>query len=439
MAINSSDNVVHLNEVIVAMVPFPEYSHLSQLFILARFIASHNIPVHLLCLADQSQTFKQRVQDGLEVSNIHFDDLSLPSETEGTGDADNDLPSITFLLKKLSEPICRTCVELSTNAKRLVIIHDNPMRTSIGDVLSFPDVESYIFHYVPAFTRYSLFRQCTDIVDGDHDKMLQQLQDEFPMMESCFGPYMAMFVKMEREWTLNSGEFINSCREVEGKYLYLLVNESTHNKPLWAIGPLHMLLLESHDSSSSTTRHECLAFLDEQDVNSVIFIAFGTNTKFSQDQVNELALGLEQSNHKFIWVLREADKKMDTENVKGKMGTLNCQKGGFLSHCGWNSCLESISMGVPIAAWPNNADQPYNAVFVTNVLKIGISVWSWAQREELMTAAAVEKSVKTLMGSTEGEGMRQRAVELSNKIKNSVSHGGLARKEMESFISYITR
>ncbi|KAK4343262.1 hypothetical protein RND71_036356 [Anisodus tanguticus] len=467
MAINSSDNVVHLNEVIVAMVPFPEYSHLSQLFILARFIASHNIPVHLLCLADQSQTFKQRVQDGLEVSNIHFDDLSLPSETEGTGDADNDLPWITFLLKKLSEPICRTCVELSTNAKRLVIIHDNPMRTSIGDVLSFPDVESYIFHSVPAFTRYSLFQQCTDIVDGDHEKMVQQLQDEFPMMESCFGPYMAMFVKMEREWKLNSGEFINSCREVEGKYLDLLANESTHNKPLWAIGPLHMLLLESHDSSSSTTRHECLAFLDEQDVNSVIFVAFGTNTKFSQDQVNELALGLEQSNHKFIWVLREADKKMDTEKCEGKDGNFELPKGfqervegrgmvvrnwvpqleilehsstgGFLSHCGWNSCLESISMGVPIAAWPNNADQPYNAVFVTNVLKIGISVWSWAQREELMTAAAVEKAVKTLMGSTEGEGMRQRAVELSNKIKNSVSHGGLACKEMESFISYITR
>ncbi|KAK4344406.1 hypothetical protein RND71_037500 [Anisodus tanguticus] len=286
-------------------------------------------------------------------------------------------------------------------------------------------------------------------------------------MESCFGPYMAMFVKMEREWKLNSGEFINSCREVEGKYLDLLANESTDKKPLWAIGPLHMLLLESHDSSSSTTSHECLAFLDEQDVNSVIFVSFGTNTKFSQEQVNELAIGLEQSNHKFIWVLRGADKKMDTEKCEGKDGNFELPKGfqervegrgmvmrnwvpqleilehsstgRFLSHCGWNSCLESICMGVPIAAWPNNADQPYNAVFVTDVLRIGISVWSWAQREELMTAASVEKAVKTLMGSTEGEGMRQRAVELSNKIKNFVGHGGLARKEMESFISYITR
>ncbi|KAH0706972.1 hypothetical protein KY289_012048 [Solanum tuberosum] len=108
-----------------------------------------------------------------------------------------------------------------------------------------------------------------------------------------------------------------------------------------------MLLLESHDTRSSTTRPECLAFLDEQHVNSVMFVSFGTNTKFSQEQVNELMLG-----HK--------------------------SKGGFLSHCGWNSCLESTSMVVHIAAWPNNADQPYNAVFVTT--KIGICVELGSER-----------------------------------------------------------
>nr|UHH90548.1 UDP-glycosyltransferase [Nicotiana benthamiana] len=465
MATNSSDNIVHLNEVIVAMVPFPEYSHLNQHFILARFIASHNIPVHLLSLAEQSQNFKLRGQGGLEVSNIHFNDLVLPSETEDARYAGDDLPPIVSLLKKLSNPICKTCLELSINAKRLVIIYDNPMTTSMGDILSFPKVESYIFHSIPAFTRYSLFRQCIDTVDDDHEEILPQLQDELPTMESCFGPYMALFVRMERELKLKSGEIMNSCREVEGKYLDLLEHENTDKKPLWAVGPLHMLLLESHNSSN-TTRHECIAFLDEQDANSVIFVSFGTNTKLSQEQVNELALGLEQSNHIFIWVLKQADKKADTKKIEEKDGKIelpngfeervkgrgmivrnwvpqleilgHASTGGFLSHCGWNSCIESISMGVPIAAWPNNADQPYNAVFVTSVLKVGISVCSWDRREELMTATTVEKSVKTLMATTEGEEMRQRAMDLSNKIKNSVRRGGLARKEMESFISCIT-
>uniref|UniRef100_M1ADJ2 UDP-glucosyltransferase n=2 Tax=Solanum tuberosum TaxID=4113 RepID=M1ADJ2_SOLTU len=111
--------------------------------------------------------------------------------------------------------------------------------------------------------------------------------------------------------------------------------------------------------------------------------------------------------------------------------------GGFMSHCGWNSCIESISMGVPVATWPISFDQPFNAIFLTNLLKIGISVKSWSHRNEVITASTIEKSVKTLMGTIEGEEMRQRAVELSKQIKNSVRSGGLARKDMESFISHI--
>ncbi|KAF3652530.1 Zeatin O-glucosyltransferase [Capsicum chinense] len=96
-----------------------------------------------------------------------------------------------------------------------------------------------------------------------------------------------------------------------------------------------------------------------------------------------------------------------------------------------------MSMGVPLATWPVSYDQPFNAISVTNLLKIGIPVKCWSHREELVTASTIEKAVKTLMGTTEGEEMRQRAFTLSNKIKSSVSDGGPARKEMESFISTI--
>lgn len=35
--------------------------------------------------------------------------------------------------------------------------------------------------------------------------------------------------------------------------------------------------------------------------------------------------------------------------------------GGFLSHCGWNSILESVCAGVPILGWPSMAEQHTNA------------------------------------------------------------------------------
>ncbi|MCD9638596.1 hypothetical protein HAX54_022656 [Datura stramonium] len=459
----TTDNAVHLDEVIVAMVPFPEYSHLNQLFVLARFVASHNIPVHFLCLADQSKNLKLRAhQGGQWASNIHFHDLLLPSSSAETEDAGSGLPLSVVLMQKLGDPIRRACLEICTDAKRLVIIHDNIMKDHMKDVHSLiPNVESYMFHAISAITRYSVLRQSIPgINDDDHDEMVLQMQDDFPSLESLGGQNLAVFFRMEHEWKLNSGEIMNSCRELEGKYLNLLANAK--DKPLFAVGPLHMLL-ESNDSSNRT-RHECLEFLDKQDVNSVIFVSFGSTTTLSQEQVNELALGLEQSNYRFIWVLRKGD---DAEKLEEKDGKIELPEGfeervegrgmvvrnwapqleilghpstgGFLSHCGWNSCIESISMGVPLAAWPINFDQPFNAIFVTKLLKIGTSVRSWGHREELVTASTIEKAVKTLMGKTEGEKMRQRAVELSNKIKSSVSRGGLARKEMESLISCIIK
>ncbi|XP_019235332.1 PREDICTED: zeatin O-glucosyltransferase-like [Nicotiana attenuata] len=450
MATNSSENINHLNEVIVAMVPFPDYSHLNQLFILGRFIASHNIPVHFLCLADRNQDLKLRVQGDLRASNIHFHDILVPSSLAGIEGAGHGLPSIVKFIRSLINPIQRTCIDLSTNAKRFVIIHDSIMMDHVRDVHSYPNVKSYMFHSILAFARYSLLRQCIDHIvdDDDHVGMIEKMPDEFPLLESTVAPFAAVLLRKEHEWKLNSGEIINFCRELEGKYLDLLTN-AKDNKPWLVVGPLHMLL-ESHDSSNRS-RHECLEFLDKQDVNSVILVSFGTTTTFSQEQVSELALGLEQSNHKFIWVLREADKKMENEKLEVKDEKIELPKGfeertegrgmvvrnwapqleilghrsigGFLSHCGWNSCIESISMGVPIAACPNNADQLYHA----------------AHREELVTAKAIEKAVKTLMDTTEGEEMRQRAMESSDKIKNSVSRGGLARKEMECFISCIIR
>ncbi|XP_057503559.1 zeatin O-xylosyltransferase-like [Actinidia eriantha] len=86
--------------------------------------------------------------------------------------------------------------------------------------------------------------------------------------------------------------------------------------------------------------------------------------------------------------------------------------GGFISHCGWHSCLESITMRVPIAAWPMHSDQPKNAFLVTDILKIGVVVNRWEHREELLTSSTIAEAVKRLMASEEGEELRKRSKEL---------------------------
>lgn len=467
--------------VIVAMVPYPAITHVNPLVLIARLITSYNISVHFICLPEFNLNCDSRLKGdqnfGIE-KNIHYNDILL--ENYESKEDDDRGSSITELLKKHSEPIRRTCLQLSASAKKLVIIYDSIMKNNMGDVHSLPNVETYIFHTGSAFYLYSLLRQSIhDELDKDdyHEKLLEEMQDEFPTMDSCNPPGIDRFARDLHKWNLNSGEFMISSREFEGKYIDLLAHAK--NKPLWALGPLYMLL-QSHNNSSTISssgdkapRHECLEFLDNQDVNSVIYVSFGTTPKLSQEQVNELAFGLEKSNQRFIWVLGKGDHDYNTNNKKGvekfekKFGKIELPQGfeervkgrgmvvrswvpqleilghsstgGFLSHCGWNSCIESISTGVPIITWPKEWDQPYNAVLVTNVLKIAIPLCSWTCKDELVTSASIEKSVKILMDTTEGEEMRKRAVELSNKIKRSVSPGGVTTKELESFISYITK
>lgn len=88
-----------------------------------------------------------------------------------------------------------------------------------------------------------------------------------------------------------------------------------------------------------------------------------------------------------------------------------------------------------MATWPMHSDQPRNAVFVTEVLKVGLVVKDWSQRKSLVSASVVENGVRRLMQTREGDEMRERAVKLKKAFQISRDEGG----EMKSFIAHITK
>ncbi|KAK3017794.1 hypothetical protein RJ639_004407 [Escallonia herrerae] len=98
-----------------------------------------------------------------------------------------------------------------------------------------------------------------------------------------------------------------------------------------------------------------------------------------------------------------------------------------------------MSMGVPIAAWPMHSDQPQNTMLVTKVLRTGIAVKEWADRDELVTSSIINTVVRRLMASKEGDVMRERAMELGGAISKLGEEGGVTRMEFDSFIAHITR
>nr|WIW42925.1 UDP-glycosyltransferase [Nicotiana tabacum] len=336
------------------------------------------------------------------------------------------------------------------------------MGSVVQDFVSLENAEAYTFHSVSAFTLFLFIWETM----GRPFPIDAEILKDLPSLEGCFSSDFERFLKTEYEYMkFNSGKIYNTCRVIESPFLDLLSKEQINgNKKQWALGPFNPVTLSGTKKGSNIRSHKCLLWLDKQEPNSVLYVSFGTTTSFSDEQIKEMAIGLEQSKQKFIWVLRDADKgnvftkdlrqielpKGFEDRVKEKAIVIrdwapqleilsHSSIGGFMCHCGWNSCMESISMGVPIVAWPMHSDQPRNTVLITKILKVGLVVKEWARRQEIVTSNMVQKAVEKLMASKEGDEMRNRAKDLSAALRKSVAVGGVKRMELDSFISHITR
>ncbi|XP_075639266.1 zeatin O-glucosyltransferase-like [Castanea sativa] len=454
-------------KVAVVMVPFSAQGHLNQLLHLSRLILAYNIPVHYACTATHNRQAMLRVHgwDPNSVSDIQFHDLKIPPflTPSPNPNAPNKFPShlqpLINASLHLREPMASLLRELSSKATRIIVINDSLMCSVVQDLVSIPNAESYTFHSISAFTYFfNLWEAMGRALELDpYSKIIAK---DLPFLEGCLTTEIMNFFHLQLKFQkLSSGFLYNTCRVMEGAYMDLMEKIEGDRKH-WAIGPFNPVR-----NIGSNKRHKCLEWLDKESPNSVIYVSFGTTTTMEEEQIKELAIGLEKSEQKFIWVLRDADKgdifidgelrKADIpkgfeERVRG-MGMVvrdwapqleilsHPSTSGFMSHCGWNSCMESITMGVPIAAWPMSSDQPMNTVLITKLLKVGIVVKDWSCRNELVTSSTVERAVKLLMASEEGDEIRKRTVDLGGAIRQSIEEGGVSRMELDSFITHITR
>ncbi|KAE8722125.1 Hydroquinone glucosyltransferase [Hibiscus syriacus] len=96
--------------------------------------------------------------------------------------------------------------------------------------------------------------------------------------------------------------------------------------------------------------------------------------------------------------------------------------GGFLTHCGWNSALESVANGVPLIAWPLYAEQKMNSVMLTEDIKVALRPKS--NENGLVCRDEIAKAVKGLMEGEEGKGIRRRMKDLKEAAGKVLSENG---------------
>ncbi|KAI3972307.1 hypothetical protein MKW92_000835 [Papaver armeniacum] len=431
-------------EVVVVVVPLPSQGHQNQLLHFSRLISTHGIPVYYVGSAVHNHQVKTR---------MHMDGMtSLTTPT-----SISMIFQLHFTIStKMSFPFLLT-----------ISFPDIPQTNSLHTLLnpyqasSIPNGESYCFNVCSAFgllyfkwvslgCSYSNIQTLCEYLTAD---------DHLSKIDGCFpDAFLALIASQMEFQQFDVGELHNTCYPLESKFIDLLGQEPFlgQDRRQWALGPLNVVALDSTESSAES-RHECLVWLDSQPKNSVLYVAFGATITLSHEEIMELAAGLEHSEQRFIWVLRETDRAdafVDggeacnielPEGYEERMGGIGMivrnwapqieilahpSTGGFLSHCGWNSCMESLTMGVPIAAWPMHSDQPWNTVLVTD----------WESRSEVISSTMIENAVKKLMVSEDGHGMRERAEQLGVEVRSSViSEDGSSNAELNSFIAHISR
>lgn len=455
--------------ILVVMVPLPAQGHLNQLLHLSRAIAARGLNVLYVTTPTHVQQARRRVQGwNPDHFAIRFQELPMPSMSDSQPALEKDHAFPMHLIplieasEHLREPFDRLLQNLCfSNSNRIVIVHD-PILGWVQTVAAKYGAPAYVFN---CFSAYNSTIGEKGIGIPECVVSQKRLQPE---------RFISFKSRLRAECLpLATGHLVNSFRGLEPRFLKDLqqtYEDHYGKKPLWAVGPLLPQSIWTAKKGDSDVGG-CLTWLDSQAPASVVYVSFGTTCSLSRQQIQELARGLEASQQPFLWVLKIADEAPSTALDQAQMDWIrellpegyeariagraflardwvpqldvlsHESTGAFVTHCGWNSTLESISTGVPMVAWPQHSDQFANSILVAKELKVGVEVkkWTKADENELVTAEEVEKAIRRVMGNDEeAVEMRKRAKELRDAARSAVAEGGSSWNELQSFIDHFT-
>ncbi|KAK8479643.1 hypothetical protein V6N13_021258 [Hibiscus sabdariffa] len=225
---------------------------------------------------------------------------------------------------------------------------------------------------------------------------------------------------------------------------------------IYTVGPLnlvdrHVPKNQFNSFSSSLWKEDtsCIEWLNQKELESVIYVNYGSITTMSDHHFKEFAWGLANSKNPFLWIVRPdvvmgesaALPEEFFEEIKDRGFIASwCPQDlllshrsvvAFLTHCGWNSTLESISRGMPVICWPFFAEQQTNCRFACTTWGIGMEVNLDVNRND------VEAVVKEMMEGKNGKKMKEKALDWKKKAEDAIDVGGSSYNNFERFINEV--
>ncbi|KAL5777715.1 hypothetical protein ACOSP7_010641 [Xanthoceras sorbifolium] len=444
-------------------IPYLTTSHLMPQVDMAMIFAAHGVDVTIITTYYNSLLFQKSIDKAITCGhriNVHklkfpFKEVGLPEGIENFSVASSDeiKRKIGLGVSMLQQPI----EQFIRDNKPDFIVADMFFfwASDLASDLRIPRLTSHGMGHLALCAQDCLLRhEPHKAVQSDKELfLLPGLPGQIQMTRQQIADWMKVpngytgLMQMINESIRKSyGVLVNSFYELEKDYADYYRDVLGINS--WSIGSVR--LFNVRNDSGNDDKHGCLSWLDSQKPNSVVYVSFGSLCSFSSAQLSEIAKALDSMNHPFIWVVRKEDieneaewlprgfaEKITKSNkgliIKGWAPQMSILEhpavGGFLSHCGWNSVLETIAAGVPMATWPLGSDQFYNEK-LTQVLGVGVKVGSesWTQMLEesrsYVIKEKIEKAVNELMGGGEEAEMRRKRMKELSVIANAAVHEG---------------
>ncbi|CAN1223561.1 UDP-glycosyltransferase 74E1 [Linum perenne] len=196
--------------------------------------------------------------------------------------------------------------------------------------------------------------------------------------------------------------------------------------------------------------HYIIDWLDSKEVGSVVYVSFGSLAMLSLKQTEEIAAALKMINHPFLWVVRQSEKHkipdnfVDETSERGMVVTW-CRQlevlahkstGCFVTHCGWNSTMEGLSLGVPMVGMPQMGDQMTNAKFICDVWKVGVRV-KRDEEEKVVKRGEIWWCINEVMDHHNREGIIGNVEKWKNLAWAAAAHGGTSDNNIHDFVAQL--
>ncbi|XXG76715.1 hypothetical protein AAC387_Pa08g1011 [Persea americana] len=456
----------------VVCVPFPAQGHINPMLQLAKLLHSrgffitfvHTDYTHKrLSTLDSLDGFRfEVISDGFSPSTVGEVQEYRNAEHLCQSVKENCVASFRDLLMKLHHP--------SDGHRVTCVVSDPTMTFKVPEEMGIPEV---IFCPIAAcgfmaFTQYhELMRRglvplkdescisngyldtIIDWIPGMRDIRLRDLGSYLQTTDPK--DFMFNFIADVCQNALTASAIIfNTFEDLEDEVLHGIRSISPR---IYTIGPLslqcHLLpnnALKSARFSMWKEETECLKWLDSHEAGSIIYVNFGSLTSLTANQFLEFAFGIVNSKYPFLWVIRPnlvmgghtnlPQELMDEIEGRGMVVGWCPQEqvlahpsiAAFLTHCGWNSTLESISFGVPMLCWPFLGEQQTNCRYACHNWGVGMEINNNARREE------IEALIKEMMGGEKGKEMRKKALSWKESAGNSIEEGGSSHTNLELLI-----